>query len=498
MEQPVRWGLVGVSGAAAVFRFHGLFTNTLSADEALFATWARLIAVWRDPLLLTQAVDKPPLLFYLQALFYPLQGSVEWAARLPNFIVSIVCVPLVGVLAWRLYEDGKTAVLAAIILALTPLSIQFSSTAFTDPLLTTLLCASLTCSVIPSRLRRGIPTKQQGYRDSSADLGMTVGGAGVLFGLAVATKYQALLFLPLLLTTAVLSGWRWAEWRRWLLGLLPILLLLLLWDIVRTGTFSLWSAQLSNFGGVRLSWSWELWPRLAAWWQLWGGAWGTAVLGAGFWLVALFLLVIRYPLSVNRLPITDYRSLDTLFILFAIAYLALHWLLAVPVWDRYLLPLLPITAVILARGIVEIGRLEIGDWPLASRLLPLALLLLIFPALTARQGQPTADNGTAQIAAMLADAPYGTVLYDHWYSWQWRYHLFDKRVFVNWFPHPAALVENLVVFGRDGNPHYLVLPVGDIAAPIRRAVETAEFSLQPIASDDLNRITLYAILDEAK
>jgi hypothetical protein len=315
----------------------------------------------------------------------------------------------------------------------------------------------------------------------------------VWFGLALATKYQAMLFLLLLVGTAVLCGWRWPEWRRWLLGCLPIFVFLLLWDVARTGSFSLWSAQISNYGGVRLIWSWELWPRLLAWWQLWRMAWGTAVVGGGFWLIA-FWLVIGNPLSVNRLRISDYRLLDTLFILFTIAYLALHWLLAVPVWDRYLLPLLPLTAVILARGLSTLmERLESRDWRLASRLSPLALLLLLIPAFSARFGQPTADNGTAQIAKVLADAPYGTVLYDHWYSWQWRYHLFDKRVFVNWFAYPEALTADLAVFGHDGNPHYLVLPTNEIAAPLRRAVESADFTLRALATDDLNRITLYAI-----
>jgi hypothetical protein len=118
---------------------------------------------------------------------------------------------------------------------------------------------------------------------------------------------------------------------------------------------------------------------------------------------------------------------------------------------------------------------------------------LLIPAFAARVGQPTADNGTAQIAKVLADAPYGTVLYDHWYSWQWRYQLFDKRVFVNWVAHPEALTADLAVFGHDGNLHYLVLPTGEIAAPVHRVVESADFTLQPLATDDLNRITLYAI-----
>jgi hypothetical protein len=318
----------------------------------------------------------------------------------------------------------------------------------------------------------------------------------------VATKYQAVLFLPLVVGTAVLCGWRWRQWRGWLLGLLPILLLLFLWDVARTGTPSLWSAQISNYGGVRLIWSWELWPRLAAWWQVWRMAWGTAVVGMVFWLLALWsLFSIQYSvfsiLSTDRSLITDHWLLDTLFILFIIAYLTLHWLLAVPVWDRYLLPLWPLTAVIFARGLVTaMKRLETSDWKLVSRLSPLALLLLLLiPAFNARQGQPTADQGTAQIATVLADAPYGTVLYDHWYSWHWRYQFFDKGVYVNWFPHPEALVEDLAVFGHDGNPHYLVLPQSEITAPIRRAVTSADFTLQSLASDDLNRIMLYAIVE---
>ncbi|MCA9939779.1 MAG: hypothetical protein KC418_14145, partial [Anaerolineales bacterium] len=54
-----------------LWRVGGLFTHTFRPDEALFASYARLIAVWRDPLLQTQLVDKPPLAFYAQAAFFP-------------------------------------------------------------------------------------------------------------------------------------------------------------------------------------------------------------------------------------------------------------------------------------------------------------------------------------------------------------------------------------------------------------------------------------------
>src|SRR5688572_14190395 len=78
-----RFLLGGLLLAAAWLRFQTLFSAGLHPDEALFASWARSIGTWRDPLLQLQEVDKPPLFFYLQAAFFPLMGSAEtWVARL--------------------------------------------------------------------------------------------------------------------------------------------------------------------------------------------------------------------------------------------------------------------------------------------------------------------------------------------------------------------------------------------------------------------------------
>ena len=99
MRRRYRIGLIALAAIGFGVRLPGLFQNTLFADEALFATWARLIAALWDPFLLQQPVDKPPLLFYLQSVPYSLMGPVEWAARLPNLLASVLLVPLVGVWA---------------------------------------------------------------------------------------------------------------------------------------------------------------------------------------------------------------------------------------------------------------------------------------------------------------------------------------------------------------------------------------------------------------
>ena len=56
----------------------------LHRDEALYGTWARLIASGRDPLLLTAWIDKPPLAIYLMAVCLRVFGVSETGAAHPG------------------------------------------------------------------------------------------------------------------------------------------------------------------------------------------------------------------------------------------------------------------------------------------------------------------------------------------------------------------------------------------------------------------------------
>jgi 4-amino-4-deoxy-L-arabinose transferase-like glycosyltransferase len=486
MPTSYRSWVIATCWLAAAARYRSLFANHFHADEALFAGWARQIAVWRDPLLLTQAVDKPPLLFYLQALAFPFFGPVEWAARLPNFVASLLLVPLVAVLAWRLYGDGPTAVIVALLLALSPLAIQFSATAFTDPLLTFWLVAAFALATQPA----------------AGDGPVRAGWAGMCFGLAVATKYQAWLFLPLLIALALLGGWSRREWGRGIAGAAIVGGVVLAWLLARPEAAPLLGQQIANAGGLRLAWSWELWPRLASWA-------GLSRLALGWPL--LIVIVIAAAVWLLRAGRSEGpRSFDPitpLLALFLAAYGVAHWLFAVPVWDRYLLPVLPFALLPAARLIAValqrlLGRDAHGTNPrLAQAITVLLVVVLAVPAAEARLGrwpiggQPTADQGAWRVAEQLREAPYGTVLYDHWYSWQWRYHLFDSGVYVSWFPHGDALREDLAVFGDDGSPRYLVLPAGPAADPVRRAVAGVGFALvaQPLSTASDPAMMLYRL-----
>ena len=97
---------------------------------------------------------------------------------------------------------------------------------------------------------------------------------------------------------------------------------------------------------------------------------------------------------------------------------------------------------------------------------------------------------------MLKDAPYGTVLYDHWYSWQWRYQLFDSRVYASWFPHADALLADLAAFGGSGPPRAIALPASAAARPVARRLAAAGYRLEPWPGQDGTAgVILYRIGD---
>ena len=69
-------------------------------------------------------------------------------------------------------------------------------------------------------------------------------------------------------------------------------------------------------------------------------------------------------------------------------------------------------------------------------------------------------------------------------------------LFMNWMPHPTALVEDLQVFAGDGHARYLVLPDTAVARPFIRAVEGAGFQLEPVYRTPAGEMILYQIQAE--
>jgi hypothetical protein len=307
-----------------------------------------------------------------------------------------------------------------------------------------------------------------------------------------------LLFLPLLMAAGFLFVRRRVALWPAACGAALILAGLLLWQSARPEASGLIALQRANVGGLRPARSWELLPRLAALLRLWRLSLGWPLTVAG---LALGILTVGGRRARERL-----LPADAMLALFVLAYMLLHWLWATPVWDRYMLPILPLAAILIGRIVSilwsAVSTEQSRSWLWPSLYLTMALLVVLHVPVAASAragrwpigGQPAADGGAAVAAAALMDAPYGTVLYDHWYSWQWRYQLFDSRVYVSWFAHPDALLADLAVFGYGGPTRYLALPASPVAQPIMRRLAEEGYRLEATGDQPgMTDMTIYRI-----
>lgn len=444
--------LVVLLGAA--LRLHALAQPvTLHPDEALFSAFARAAAV-NGGWLLPGPLDKPPLALYASALAQAFVGAGVLAARLPGALAGIALVAAVYGLARRLYGGAGVPLLASLLAALSPLAISYSASAFTDALLLPLAALALT-----------------------AGAGGRWLASGLLLGLAVASKHQALYYLPLALALG------WAADRltgrgllRFSAGLGAALAALLLWDGARggTSTFALAAANNAPWRLLRAS---EVAPRLAAWLshsaQLFGPV-GIALLPLA--LAAVGARALRQPRRRAAL-------FDLLLLAFTLAYLLLHWLVAFNLYERYLLLLVAPACLLAARGLA--GAADALRLPLRFRRAgTVALALALLPtALAAANGQTPLGAERAQragietLAAHLNGKPVATVIYDRWLGWELGYYLgpwHDKRRV--YYPTPETLAAGALALREQGT-RYFVAPADQPAGLWLAALRDAGFTV---------------------
>lgn len=452
----LRWAAVGLVALAWALRLQPLLANPLHPDEALYGYWGLLIARGRDPLLVSGSVYKPPLLPYVVSLFELLMGSTHSALRLPGLAAGVVAVPLVGALARALYGDRWTALSGSAVIALSPFAVAFSGSAFPDSLMVTLGLAA--CVAAARRSARW---------------------AGLLAGLSFATKQTGLVWLPLVLAIAATRDPdRMGRLGTLIAAYFAPTLLVVAWDGVRLarGSDSFWSSGIAGYGGLRLIWPHELQPRLRAWLEgaasLLGSPIANAVLVGGS---AVLLLT-----GVLRRPTTGSAFYDLLFVGFSLVYFWLHWLIAFPTWHRYLLPLLPVLAILLGRVIAQVAVLGSGGvwmWPRRVLSLGIVLAVLFVPAREAAAGRSTVAEEHAvyrnveQVTDFLSHLEEGAVVYHHWLGWHYHYALFDAPVYLAFWPTPSWLAQDVQAFG-DRGARYIAFPPWE--SPERVAQRLAE------------------------
>ena len=455
--------------------------HRLYPDEALYGHWGLLILSGRDPWLAAVPAYKPPLIPYVTFgslwllgcdPFVPLQPvAAEWAVRLPGLVSGMITVALAGRLAARLYRDELAGLAAAGVVALSPFAILFSATGFIDPVMVAL---GLAACVAAAEDRPG--------------------WVGALAGLAFAAKQTGLAWLPLAGGIALLAASRSDNEPRRLAylfgrsaaGFLLVMALVLAWDGVRVaqGAESFWQVGVMGYGGLRIAWASELAPRLQAW-----AGWLQASLGSsipmGLMVTGIVALVLR---AVRR---RDWLALfDLLLVAFALTYLLIHWLWAFPVWDRYLLPLVPVVAVLAGRMVSQtVGWLRTRLPGRFARLIqPIVLaalaLCLVFPAARAVAGRLPVGAGAAsydgigEVAAFLSELPEGTVLYHHWLGWEYGFYLFDAPLYRAYWPDPAWLARDVQAFGL-AEPRYIVFPAWESSTRAEAALAEVGYRLRP-------------------
>ncbi len=326
---------------AAVLLPLPLLTSPLHHDEALYAGWARLIAGGIDPMLNTVPVDKPPLFIYTLAGFFKLFGVGDVVARMPSLLAHVATLWLVYRVGAELYRPA-VGLIAALLLALSPFAVLFAPTILTDPLMVALAMASLLAAV----------------RGKSV-------WAGVWLALAVATKQQGIFFLPLTLAFLVIHplpsplcpvmGYPPARGREspqvagggrkilpFFLTLAIGLALPLVWDMNRTYRPGFWLQSSLSYGQVSLTVG-HFGERLAGFLNLLGFATATPALNIAFAAGLVILLATSHW--------RQHARTDWLLAGFSAGFVGLHALFTFQIWDRYMLGLMPLLALLAARVI---------------------------------------------------------------------------------------------------------------------------------------------------
>jgi len=542
-----RWVALGLAlpmVVGAVLRLAPIGANRFHEDEALYSFWALQVATGRDPILNHSPVDKPPLFIYTLALCFKLFGPSEVVARLPSELSSMASIALTYCLAWQLYGRA-VAMVAAVLMALSPFNILFAPTAFTDPLMVAWVLASLCLAANDN-----------------------FGGSGLMLGLAAATKQQGLFFLPLAIIIGVrcrkpppptsgkgstLPPQGWGDLREglsFILGFLAVMAPVAWWDSLRWRLQPNYLEQsLISYGGLTLVDPARLVERLGDWAELlhyitaspilnllllgglpclllydlrrWGGESATSSLartsaGSATGVQGRARLMAALRLQLRPLAIGTGTFFDVALSGFLIVFLLAHWVLSFNVWDRYLLGLVPLLLILLARIIwLATGALAhlISDltgsvrarFSISLRGFFAVLLLaatLTGPALkAARSGYPIggdhgAYDGIEAVAEYFRDhVPAGSILYHHWLGWHYSFYMFDFPLVFRWYPSPEELAEDASQI--DGAQRYIVFPSGKLTSAVTDALAEAGLTLHRVyrthRRDGSTSFTVYQI-----
>jgi len=478
--------IVAILSLGILARLAPLGLQRFHEDEALYSSWGLRIA-GGDIRLAEVPVDKPPLFLYLQAGGFALFGPSETAARLPSLLASVTSIGLLYLLAWRLYGQ-PTALVGAALFAASPFAISFAPTAFLDSLMGMWVLAACV-------------TAAQGRW----------GWAGILMGLAEATKWEGVAFLPLVAGLGLcIHPTRPASaakgFLRAALGLLAIIALVWGWDLSRPQPSILHQLR-ANYGGLAPSRPGVWGGRLHGWAGLLRYAfyhpWLNALFLAG--LPLLLLADVRdliktpqdFPKHSSLSETADHRPLtaerasglvDLLLVTFLTFFLTTLTLLRIPIWDRYLLALVPFGCLLLARILWLPRRIFPRNSKACFGLSILVTAILLFtlplPMRDAAAGRfPIGgDHGTYQgieqvVAYFRGHVMGGAILYHRWLGNHYRFYMYRFPYSFRWWRTPEELAQDAAE--SSDVERWIVFPSWQDEGAARRALAARGLRLIP-------------------
>lgn len=513
LEGVARWVVPGLLLLGMGLRLAVMGRPGIHPDEALYASWALRIADGSDPALLGVHVDKPPLLLYLLAGLFRLGGAgpeqiagrdlLISLGRLSGLIASALSMGLLFAIARRVY-GRPVGILSLALFAVSPLAVRLSPTLLTDPWLVLWLLLGLWAAL-----------ERRSWL------------AGLACGLAYATKQQGILIVPLVLLTwrAVetplkpsarslhVAAWVGASptsrpsrrdiWRL-LNGFLLVAAVVLWWDSLRWQWMpSYWDRSLENYGGLALVAGSEVIDRLVRWGEPLSYVFGSPVLSVALLAGLPIVFFLAWQRRRNQAGRFDLVLLTT-----AAGYLVAHVAVTFAPWDRYVLPLVPMLALLLARVL---------EWLLASareegalggsqiRRLALLGILLIGLAHGASLavsrhgpvGNATAYDGVSTVAAhMQKVAGQGPVLYHRQLGWHYGFFLYgEQEVELRWWEKAEDLAA-LATVDTD-RAQYVAFPTGGDRPVVQSVLRASGLRLMPELrarhADGSPSLTLYRL-----
>jgi hypothetical protein len=519
-----------------------LASNRFHRDEAIYSSWGLDIASGRDLLLSGSPVDKPPLFPYIQALSFVLFGPTEVAARLPSLVASVVSVGLIYALGRSLFGRG-VGLLAAFLLAASPYSILFAPTAFTDPMMVAWVLAGCLATVRGHWGWAGIflglaaITKQQGVffvplvlglgyisKIKSANFKSQVVSFGVAFlavlGLAIGwdvararqpgflaqslASYGGLSLAPLTIWGRLLGFWNLLRYATGssvlnvaLLVGLPLLVIVDLIDALPWRKLDPLPQPLSLKGRGEQASPLPLRGRgkQTLPFSLKGRAEQTSffsLTGRGE-QTRPFSLRGRGEQAEPPSPSKGegrgegQAQADLVLLAFTMLFLLGHSLVAFQVWDRYLLGLVPLLALLLARALTLPQRL-LKHWPLPNFLSTLFVLwMLSFTLHPIRDaaasrfpigGDHGAYQGIEQVVGLFQSIPADTTLYHRWLGWHWHFYLWGSPYDFRAWTSPADLAAQAAA--RPGARRYVVFPSWHSSTEARLALAEDGLTLREV------------------